>query len=91
MTLEDVFNVCRARGVHLVVTGKQMRARGRRGAVNDALKNALAVHKQTIVDAYGDGIWPDESLPDEIYIPASTPNTIEAIRACMNAQRLKAA
>lgn len=30
---------------------------------------------------------PDETLPDEIYIPASLPNTIEAITRCIEPQR----
>jgi hypothetical protein len=87
MTFADVFNVCRARGVRLVITGDELRARGRQGAVNEPLKRGLAEHKQAIIDAYGDGVWPDESLPNEIHIPASTPNTLETIRACIEKAR----
>jgi hypothetical protein len=89
MTLDDVFNVAAARGVRLVITGDELRAQGRKGAVNDALRNGLAEHKRVIIETYGDGIWPDATLPDEIVIPASVPNTIEAIRACIDAQRVK--
>jgi len=89
MTLDDVFNVCAARDVRLVITGDELRSQGRKGAVNDALRNGLAEHKAAIIEAYGDGIWPDATLPDEIVIPASVPNTIEAIRACIDAQRVK--
>jgi len=60
MTLNDVFNVCRERGVHLVITGNELRAQGRKGAVNDALRNGLAKYKQAIIDAAADGISPDE-------------------------------
>jgi hypothetical protein len=60
MTLNDVFNVCRERGVHLVITGNELRAQGRKGAVNDALRNGLAKHKQAIIDGCVNGISPDE-------------------------------
>lgn len=60
MTLNDVFNVCRERGVQLVITGNELRAQGRKGAVNDALRNGLAKHKQAIIDAAADGISLDE-------------------------------
>ncbi len=89
MTINDVFNVCRARGVRLVIQGGQLRAQGKPGAVSVPLKRGLATHKRAIIGAYGDGIWPDATLPDEIVIPASVPNTIEAIRACIDAQRVK--
>ncbi len=89
MTLNDVFNVCAARGIRLVITGDQLRAQGRKGAVNDALRNGLVEHKAAIIEEYGDGIWPDATLPDEIVIPVSVPNTVEAIRACIDAQRVK--
>ncbi len=91
MTLTDVFNVCRARGVRLVIQGGQLRAQGRPGAVNEPLKQGLAEHKREIVEAFGDGIWPDETLPDVIIIPASVPNTERVIMACIEAQRVRAA
>jgi hypothetical protein len=87
MTLDDVFKVCAARGVRIVISGDVLRARGPRGAVNDALKHGLAKHKQAIIGLLGDSELPDETLPDEIYVPAQIPNVVEAIRACINAQR----
>jgi len=91
MTINDVFNVCRARGVRLAIQGGQLRAQGRPGAVNEPLKRGLAEHKQAIVDDLGDGLWQDENLPDELIIPAATPNTERAIMACIESQRLRAA
>jgi hypothetical protein len=91
MTIHDVFNVCRARGVRLIISGNELRAQGRPGAVHEPLAQGIREHKQAIIEAYGDGVWPDDTLPDVIVIPVSTPNTLEAIRACMDAQRLKAA
>jgi len=88
MTINDVFNVCRARGVRLVIQGGQLRAQGKPGAVNEPLKQALATHKAQIVEMFGDGIWPDETLPDVIIIPAATPNTERAIKLCIDAQRI---
>ncbi len=91
MTLADVFNVCRSRGVRLCIQGGQLRAQGKPGAVNEPLKQGLVEHKQAIVDDLGDGLWQDENLPDELTIPAATPNTERAIMACIEAQRVRAA
>ena len=87
MTAQDVMQLVYARGVRLVINGQTMRAKGHRGAVNDALKQGLAEHRQTIIDAYGDGVFPDVTLPDTIIIPASVPNDEKSIGACIDAQR----
>jgi hypothetical protein len=87
MTINDVFAVCCARGVRLCIQGGQLRAQGKPGAVSEPLKQGLATHKQQIIDLFGDGVWPDETLPDEIIIPASVPNTERAIKTCIDAQR----
>ncbi len=79
------------RGVRLVITGDELRAQGRKGAVKDFLRQGLAEHRQAIIEGLGDGIFPDVTLPDEIVIPVSVPNTIEAIRSCVDAQRKRAA
>jgi len=95
VTLTDVFTVCRARGVRLVIQGGHLRAQGKPGAVHEPLQHGLVEHKQAIIEAFGDGVWPDETLPDEtlpdvIVIPASTPNTVNAISARIDAQRVRA-
>lgn len=86
MTTQDVVLLCYVRGVRLVIAGDQLRAQGRKGAVNDALKQGLAEHKREIIEVYGDGVLPDETLPDEIVIPVHVPNTVEAIKSCIDAQ-----
>ena len=91
MTMIEALLVVTRRGVRLVITGDELRAQGRKGAVNDALRQGLAEHKQAIIEGLGDGIFPDDTLPDEIVIPVSVPNTIEAIRSCVDAQRKRAA
>ena len=91
MTMIEALLVATRRGVRLVITGDELRAQGRKGAVNDALRQGLAEHRQAIIDGLGDGIFPDETLPDEIVIPVSVPNTIEAIRSCVDAQRVRRA
>jgi hypothetical protein len=91
MTMTEALLGVTRRGVRLVITGDELRAQGKRGAVSDALRQALAEHKREIIEALGDGVFPDETLPDKIIIPASVPNTTEAIRACMDAQRVRAA
>ncbi len=87
MTFNDVFSMCRQRGVRLVIRGGELRAQGKPGAVSEPLKRALTEHKREIVEAFGDGIWPDETLPDFLVIPASTPNIESAIKAIIDAQR----
>jgi hypothetical protein len=91
MTFDEVFNVCRERGVRLHISADVLRAQGRAGAVNDALKNGLREHKQAIISTFGNGVWPDGTLPDVILIPVSTPNTLENIKACVDAQRVQRA
>ncbi len=90
MTMTEALLVVTRRGVRLVITGDELRAQGKKGAVSDALRQGLAEHRQAIIDGLGDGIFPDDTLPDEIVIPVSVPNTIEAIRSCVDAQRMKA-
>ena len=89
MTAVDVLAVCQARCVRLCISGDVLRAQGRPGAVNEALRAALAEHKATLVEWLGDGVTPDPTLPDVIYYPADLPNTLEALRACLDAQRVK--
>ncbi len=89
MNVIDVLTVAARRGVQLCINGDDLRARGPKGSVSEALKEGLTEHKAAIIEALGDGLFPDETLPDEIIIPASDPNTIEAIRACIDAQRVK--
>jgi hypothetical protein len=91
MTLADALLVVTRRGVRLVITGDELRAQGKKGAVSEALRQGLAEHKREIIDALGDGTFPDDTLPDELVIPVSIPNTIEAIRSCVDAQRRKVA
>lgn len=89
MTIFDTLFVVTRRGVRLVISGDEMRAQGKKGAVNEALRQGLAEHKQAIIAALGDGIFPDDTLPDEIVIPVTVPAELEKIRACIDAQRLK--
>lgn len=91
MTAQDVVLLCYVRGVRLVIKGEGLRAQARKGTVNDVLKKGLAKHKREIIAAYGDGVLPDETLPDEIVIPTRVPNRVEAIKSCIDAQRKAAA
>jgi hypothetical protein len=88
MTMTEALLVVTRRGVRLVINGDELRAQGKKGAVSAALRQGLAEHKTAIIEALGNGTFPDDTLPDEIVIPASVPNTIEAIKACVDAQRV---
>jgi hypothetical protein len=63
MTIHDVFNVCRARGVRLCIQGAQLRAQGRPGAVHEPLHRGLVEHRQQIIENLGEGVWQGEGLP----------------------------
>jgi hypothetical protein len=91
MTIFDCLKVCEARGVRLVIAGGQLRAQGKPGAVNDALREGLALHRARIVEDFGDGVIPDPTLPDVIRIPVWCPNTETAIKSCIDAQRARVA
>jgi hypothetical protein len=90
MTMVEALLVVTRRGVRLVINGDELRAQGKKGAVSEALRQSLAEHKQAIIEGLGDGTFPDDTLPDEIVIPVYVPNTVEAIKSCVDAQRTKA-
>ena len=87
----DVLHLCTLRGVTLVISGDELRARGPKGSVSDALSAGLIEHKQDLIGLLGDGLFPDPTLPETTRIPADCPNTTEAMRACLDAQRVRAA
>ncbi len=50
MTVTDVLTVCDARGVQLIIDGHELRARGRKGAVNDVLKQGIVQYKAELIE-----------------------------------------
>jgi hypothetical protein len=91
MSITDVLEVCQRRGLRLNVARDTLRLHGDPNVVDDTLRVGLKAHKQTIIEAYGDGVIPDPTLPDVIRIPVWCPNTVTAIKSCVDEQRLKAA
>lgn len=75
----------KSRGVTLAFSDGQLRYRARRGQITDAEKHLLSENAQ-IVEAI---LNPDLTLPDDLIIPASVPNTAKAICACIESQRRK--
>ncbi len=75
-------------GVRLIISGDEVRVRAPRGVITEALRQRLVKYKGEVIEALGDGTFPDTTLPDEIYISAGVPNTDEAVRACIDAQRV---
>ncbi len=51
MTVTDVLTLCDARGVQLIIDGHELRARGRKGAVNDVLKQGIVQYKAELIEA----------------------------------------
>jgi hypothetical protein len=51
MTVADVLTVCDARGVQLIIDGHELRARGRKGAVSDVLKQGIVQYKAELIEA----------------------------------------
>lgn len=91
MTAFDVLKLCTLRGVQLVIRGDELRARVPKGAVSDALRGGLKEHKADLIGLLGDGVFPDPTLPESTRVPRDCPNTVDAIRVCLDAQRLIAA
>jgi hypothetical protein len=91
MTLRDVLTLAYQRGVSFLIVGDALRARGKSGAVNDALRAGLATHKQELIAMLGDGLHPDPLIPDRVTYPASLPNDDQSFERAYAAQRLKAA
>lgn len=83
MTGEELFVGLYGRGVRLDLTPAGLRYRAPKGVLTSELRAALRDHKAGLV-AF---LTPDETLPDEIIIPASCPNDEEAIKACVDRQR----
>jgi hypothetical protein len=50
MTVTDVLTLCDVRGVQLIIDGHELRARGRKGAVSDALKQGIVQHKADLIE-----------------------------------------
>lgn len=91
MTALDVLKLCDARGVQLIIASDELRARGPRGSVSDALRAGLTEYKADLIDLLGDGVFPDPTMPETTHIPADVPNTVPAIRSCLEAQKFKVA
>jgi hypothetical protein len=51
MTVTDVLTLCDARGVQLITAGHELRVRGRKGAVNDVLKQGIVQYKAELIEA----------------------------------------
>jgi hypothetical protein len=91
MTITDLLIVCEQRGVRLVVQSDHLRAQGKPGAVNAALREGLAMHRQALIETLGEGVHPDPLLPDRVVYPPTMPRDDQSYRAHYEAQRLKAA
>ena len=78
-------------GVTLAVEGGRLRVRAPRGVITEDMRQRLAEHKPEIVEALGEGSFPDPTLPDELLVPSGVKNTNEAVRACINSQRRRPA
>jgi hypothetical protein len=76
-------------GVTMVIDGEQLRLRAPRGVITDELRASVTIHKREIVEAYGDGVIPDETLPALLRIPMWCPNSLSAVKSCLDSQRVK--
>jgi hypothetical protein len=91
MNIPDLLSeLCRL-GITIVIDSGQLKLRAPRGVITAELRNSVAEHKAQIIEAFGDGVFPDATLPDVIKIPVWCPNTLTAVRSCIDSQRLKAA
>lgn len=81
--ISEVLNCLRAQGVIFEMEGDRVRWRAPRGMITTEQRRLLA-ENLPIVEAI---LKPSDTLTDEIIIPASCPNTIDAIEACIDRQR----
>lgn len=73
-----------SRGVKLSVCEGKLQCRAPRGVTLTEAEKRLLVEYAPFIEAM---LYPDESLPDEVTIPASVPNNVIDIQACIDAQR----
>jgi hypothetical protein len=78
-----LFKLLQARGVVFDLVGGRARWSAPLGVIAVDDEHLLLTHKPTIEAI----LSPDVTLPDVLTIPADTPNTIEAIRECVDQQR----
>lgn len=83
MTAELLFINLYRRGVVLQLASGDLCCYAPRGIVTAELRDEIKAQKPALVAL----LTPDETLPDEIHIPASIPDDEAAIRACIDAQR----
>ena len=88
MNALDLLGELYARGVRLNIADGSIRLRAPEGVLTAPLRLRVARHKESIIELLGEGEFPDETLPDVIRVPADVPNTIEAIRECVDRQRV---
>ena len=87
MTTLDLLGELYSRGVRLSIAGGSIRLRAPEGVLTISLRLCVTQHKESLIDLLGEGEFPDETLPETIHVPADTPNTLEAIRECIDRQR----
>ena len=88
MNALDVLGELYARGVRLRIAGGRIHLRAPEGVLTASLKLCVSQHKESIIDLLGEGEFPDETLADMIRVSAQVPNTVAAIRECIDRQRL---
>ncbi len=86
MNLENLLAHVYAAGGRFTSEGGAVKYRGPKEALTSEIRQAINEHKAQIL---ADLEW-GESLPDEIYIPASVPNDEESIAVCIEGQCLTA-
>lgn len=74
----------RGRGVTLQIQGGKLRCRGEVTAGERKMLAEYAPIVQAILS-------PDETLPDDLFIPADCPMTTASIKACIDSQRVRKA
>ena len=83
MTYEALTEELRARGISLQAANGGL-VISPASALTPEMRVAVRDYKPLLLSQ----LCPDETLPDEIYVPVSVPNDVESIAACIDAQRL---
>jgi hypothetical protein len=72
MTPANVLTVCEQRGVQLSGVGTELRARGRKGAVSDALKRGITEHKADLIELILARLGESPGQPVDIEVEPTT-------------------
>jgi hypothetical protein len=87
MDAEEVLAYVYLKNAYFTIEDGKLYFEGAKSVLTPQLREAIAAHREELIRLVQALEENGQSLPDEIKIPASTPNTTEALERCINSQR----